>query len=171
VPERDAAQVPVVGIAGKPAFTVVHISKALMNKEIGFGRRFLNVIENHDISFEHMPSGIDTISVVIADDQLVDKLDGILDEMRRTLQPEDIQVFDDLALLTTVGVGMAHQVGIAARCFAALAAAQVNVRMISQGVNEINIVVGVDRGDFERAVRALYQAFVASHPEVVGSGE
>jgi aspartate kinase len=161
VAERDFGDRAVVGIAGRRDFTVLHIAKDLMNKELGFGRRVLAILERHGINFEHMPSGIDSMSVVMAEEDAAGKLDAVLDEVRRTLQPDNVWVAHDLALVTTVGEGMAFRVGIAARCFSALAAAGVNVRMITQGVAEVNIVVGVARDDFETAVRALYQAFVA----------
>mgnify|MGYP002347353505 CR=1 FL=1 len=160
LPTRDLLSTPVVGVAGRRDFTVIHISKAMMNKELGVGRRVLGVLETQGINFEHMPSGIDTMSVVVATEELADKLDDVIEELRRIIQPDDVQVYDDLALITTVGLGMAHQVGIASRCFGALSGAGINVRMISQGVAELNIIVGVQRDDFEPAVRALYEAFV-----------
>ncbi|MBI5831821.1 MAG: aspartate kinase [Armatimonadetes bacterium] len=160
LPTRDLAGTPVVGVAGRRDFTVIHISKAMMNKELGVGRRVLGVLETQGVNFEHMPSGIDTMSVVVATEELQDKLDDVIEEIKRVIQPDDVQVFDDLALITTVGLGMAHQVGIAGRCFGALAQHGINVRMISQGMAELNIIVGVQRDDFEEAVRALYEAFV-----------
>lgn len=161
VASRQPGSLPVVGIAGRPNFTVIHLAKAMMNKELGFGRRVLGILEARGINFEHLPSGIDSMSVVVASEEVEDKLDDVLDELRRTLQPDRIVVFDDLALLTTVGQGMDHRVGIASRLFGALAAAGINVRMISQGVAELNIIVGVNRHDLGPAVKALYKAFVA----------
>lgn len=160
VPHRDLEATPVVGVAGRKNFTAIHIAKAMMNKELGVGRRVLNALEAAGINFEHMPSGIDTMSVIVTNEELGDSLDRVVDEIRRTVQPDSLQVYTDLALITTVGLGMAFQVGISGRCFAALGAAGVNVRMISQGVAELNIIVGVACEDFERAVRALYEAFV-----------
>lgn len=160
VAKRDSSRTPVVGVAGKPSFSVIYLYKTLMNKEVGFGRRLLEVLEEHGINFEHTPTGIDSMSVVIADDELGDQADEVVTEMRQRLHVEQIDIHRDLALVTLVGVGMAYQVGIAARCFRALAEREINIRMINQGVSEINIIIGVDRSDFEEAVRALYEAFV-----------
>ncbi|MGE5599595.1 MAG: aspartate kinase, partial [Bacteroidota bacterium] len=161
---RDAEPVTgngaITGIAGRKDFTVIAVEKALMNAEIGFGRKLLSILETHGISFEHMPTGIDTISLVIADAQLHQKLETVLEEIRRLCRPDALEVYPDMALIATVGRGMAYTPGIAARLFAALGEAGVNVRMIDQGSSEINIIVGVATADFERAVRAIYRAFV-----------
>jgi len=161
---RDAEPVThtgaITGIAGRKNFTIIAIEKALMNAEIGFGRRLLAVLEANAIAFEHLPSGIDTISVVIADAQLHHKLDKVLEEIRRQCNPDTLEVYPDMALIATVGRGMAYTPGIAARLFDALGRANVNVRMIDQGSSEINIIVGVETRDFERAVDAIYHAFV-----------
>jgi len=162
VAERDAHGVPVVGIAGRKNFTVIYIYKHLMNKEVGFGRKVLELLLAHDISYEHTPTGIDSMSLVIDDDELGDKGEALRQDILERLKADECIVSADLALISTVGIGMAHQVGIAARCFTALAQAKVNVRMISQGVGELNIIVGVARDDFERAVKALYEAFVTA---------
>ena len=148
------------GIAGRKDFTVIAIEKALMNQERGFGRRVLNVLELHGISFEHMPSGIDTMSVVVQDKQLEGHLDRILEELEQECQPDTLEVYPNMALVATVGRGMNHTPGIAAKLFAALAAAEVNIRMIDQGSSEINIIVGVETAEFEKAVGAIYDAFV-----------
>lgn len=161
VSSRDSSRNPVVGIAGKDTFTVIHIAKSLMNKEVGFGRRVLAILEAHGISFEHVPTGIDSMSVVVSDEALGDKGEQVLDEIRRQLEPDQAALHSDLALLSIVGEGMDHQVGISGRCFQSLGRARVNVRMISQGIGEISIIVGVARSDFETAMRALYDAFVA----------
>jgi aspartate kinase len=150
----------ITGIAGKKGFTVVVIEKALMNKELGYGRRVLSVIEANGISFEHMPSGIDTLSLVIADRQLDGKLEKIIREIKAECAPDSVEVFPNMALVATVGRGMARTPGIAAKLFAALAKEKINVRMIDQGSSEINIIVGVENEDLERAVRAIYGAFV-----------
>jgi aspartate kinase len=161
VAERDDQGEPVVGIAGRSNFTVIYIYKHLMNKEIGFGRRVLELLLEHGINFEHMPTGIDSMSLVIDDEELGDRAETLRQDILERLDADECRVMQDLALISTVGIGMSHQVGIAARCFSALANAGVNVRMISQGVGELNIIVGVDRGDFGSAVAALYGAFVA----------
>jgi aspartate kinase len=150
----------ITGIAGKKGFTVIVIEKALMNKELGYGRRILTVLEANGISFEHMPSGIDTISLVIADRQLDRKLDKVTKEIKAECVPDSIEVFPNMALVATVGRGMAHTPGIAAKLFTALGKDGINVRMIDQGSSEINIIVGVENEDLERAVRSIYKAFV-----------
>lgn len=150
----------ITGIAGRKDFTVIAIEKALMNAEKGYGRRLLEVLEAHGVSFEHMPSGIDTISVVIADSQLKGKLKKVLEEIRIVCKPDSLEVSSNMAVLATVGRGMAHTPGMAARLFTALGNAGVNIRMIDQGSSELNIIVGVEADDFENAMRAIYHAFV-----------
>lgn len=149
----------ITGIAGHKGFTIIAIEKTLMHSETGYARKLLSVIEEHGISFEHMPSGIDTISVVIADSQLNNKLEKVLADIRRVCQPDAIDVFHDIALIATVGLGMAYTPGIAAKLFTALTG--INVRMIDQGSSEINIIVGVENKDFEEAMRRIYAAFVS----------
>lgn len=148
------------GIAGKRDFTVIAIEKALMNQERGFGRRVLNVLENSGINFEHMPSGIDTMSIVVQDTQLSGKLDHVLKQIRQECQPDVLEAHPNMALIATVGRGMTHTPGIAAKLFSALAKAEVNIRMIDQGSSEINIIIGVETADFERAIRTIYHAFI-----------
>ncbi|HUT65006.1 MAG TPA: aspartate kinase [Spirochaetota bacterium] len=160
---RDAEPVThkgtITGIAGKKHFTVIVIEKSLMNTEIGFGRRLLTVLEAHGISFEHMPSGIDTISLVIADQQLDHKLDKVIEEIHAECRPDAVEVYPNMALIATVGRGMIHTPGIASQIFTALYNSSINVRMIDQGSSEINIIVGVETEDFERAIRAIYSSF------------
>lgn len=162
IPSDGEATVPetITGIAGRKDFTVITIEKAMMNAEIGFGRRLLECLETNGISFEHMPSGIDTLSLVIADSQLNGKLDKVLEDIQVACKPDAYDVDPHMALIATVGRGMAHHPGMAAKLFAALGSAGVNIRMIDQGSSELNIIVGVDADDFENAVRAIYQAFV-----------
>jgi len=148
------------GIAGRKDFTVIAVEKAMMNQELGFGRRLLNVLESHGVCFEHMPSGIDTMSVVVADSQLDGKLDKVLEEIQQECHPDMLDAFPHMALIATVGRGMTHTPGSAAKLFGALADARVNIRMIDQGSSEINIIVGVETADFEKAVRAIYNTFV-----------
>ena len=150
----------ITGIAGRKDFTVIAVEKALMNTEIGFARRFLSILEANNISFEHMPSGIDTMSVVIADSQLAGKLDRVMQELRQECRPDALITYPHMALIATVGHGMAHRPGMAAKLFVALAKAKINIRMIDQGSSEINIIVGVETKDFEAAVRAIYASFV-----------
>ena len=164
VPSRQDTQ-PLVGIAGRSGFTMIYIEKALMNTQLGFGRRALEVFESHRVSWEHMPSAIDSMSIIVADEELrdesgTDKLPAILRELKRVLEPDRLETEKDLALIATVGQGMAHRVGVAGDLFVALKEAKVNVRMISQGASEINIIVGIAAGDYEHAVKAIYEAFV-----------
>jgi aspartate kinase len=148
------------GIAGRKDFTIIAVEKAMMNAEVGFGRRVLGALEAAGINFEHMPSGIDTLSVVVADSELDDKLDQVLEDIHSECHPDSIETFSNMALVATVGRGMAHTPGMAARVFSALAEAGVNIRMIDQGSSELNIIVGIEADDFEKAVAAIYETFV-----------
>lgn len=150
----------ITGIAGKKNFTVINIEKNKMNSEIGFGRKVLTAVEKNGLNFEHMPSGIDTLSVVIPDAQISDKLQKLIDDIYTSCAPDSIDVTTGLALIATVGRGMIRQVGIAANLFSALAHGGVNIRMIDQGSSELNIIVGVENADFEKAIKAIYHAFV-----------
>lgn len=158
--EPISLQGTITGIAGRRDFTVIAVEKAMMNAEVGFGRRLLTVLEANGISYEHTPSGIDTMSVIVSDQQLADKLDTVVDQIKMECQPDNLSVYPHMALIATVGRGMAHTPGMAAKLFTALADANVNVRMIDQGSSEINIIVGVENSDFETAVRAIYHKFV-----------
>ncbi len=162
----DTADLPragsITGIAGRKDFTVINVEKAMMNAELGFGRRVLHVLEDNGISFEHMPSGIDTLGVVVADAQLKGKLEEVLEKVRVEVEPDHIEIDRDMALIATVGRGMAHTPGMAAKLFGALGDAGINIRMIDQGSSELNIIVGVDAKDYEAAVRAIYAAFVGN---------
>ena len=149
----------VTGIAGNKDFTVINIYKNMMSTERGFVRRILSILEDFDISFEHMPSGIDTVSVVVSNKNLNGRIDEILDAFEKQLNPDTIDVYDDIALIATVGCGMSRRPGVSASLFTALADAGVNIRMIDQGSSEMNIIVGVGNKDFERAIRAIYDAF------------
>ncbi len=155
-----AHQGTITGIAGRKDFTVIALSKALMNAEVGFGRRVLGVLEANGVSFEHMPSGIDTMSVVVEDDQLNGNEEKIIEAIKAECEPDTIDLYPDMALIATVGRGMARTPGMAAKLFNALGAAGVNIRMIDQGSSEINIIVGVNMHEFETAMRAIYDAFV-----------
>jgi aspartate kinase len=159
VHHRDTKDRVVVGIAGKTGFTIIFVEKLLMNRQVGFGRRLFSILEAHGISFEHAPSGIDTMSVIVADSQLKGRTDRVLEDIKKQLEPDRVDITSGFALIATVGEGMAYRPGIAARLFAALANAGINIRVIDQGSSEINIIVGVETADFENAVRAIYQAF------------
>ena len=157
---REVDERAIIGVAGKPGFTTITLEKSLMNQQRGFGRRVLEVFEAHDVSWEHAPTGIDSMSIVSSDEQLDDKLPIIMDELKRILEPDSIEAYPNLALIATVGEGMAYRPGVAGTLFEALRNEGVNVRMISQGASEINIIVGVDDTECQRAIRAIYAAFV-----------
>ena len=150
----------ITGIAGHKNFTLLNIEKAMMNSELGFGRRVLGVLEELGISFEHLPTGIDTMSVVIADSEVEMHRSEIVERIRERCQPDSIEFTSGVALIATVGRGMVNRRGTASKLFRALAVADINVRMIDQGSSELNIIVGVDGKDFERAVSAIYYEFV-----------
>ncbi len=152
----------VTGIAGKKDFTVIYLEKSMMNGEIGFARKVLSVLEDHKICFEHMPSGIDTLSLVIESKYLTDGLlEQLLEEIRDAVHPDYVRVLENIALVATVGHGMASSIGTSARLFKALSDAGINVRMIDQGSSELNIIVGIDNDDYEKCVRAVYREFVS----------
>jgi len=150
----------VTGIAGHKDFTVIGIHKNMMANEIGFIKKILAILEEYKVSIEHIPSGIDTVSLVISNDYLGEKLGDLVEEFEKKLDADSIELFEDMSLIATVGQGMASVPGVAARLFTALTEAGVNIRMIDQGSSEMNIIVGVETKDFETAIRAIYKAFV-----------
>ena len=150
----------VTGIAGKKDFCTIFITKAMMNSEIGFGRKVLQAFEENNISFEHMPSGIDTMTIVVHADEFIDKEQSVVSAIHRLAEPDSVEIESGLALIAVVGRGMKSQRGTAGRIFSALAHANVNVKMIDQGSSELNIIIGVENRDFEKAVRAIYDIFV-----------
>ena len=158
--EDCPASTTITGIAGHKNFTLLSIEKAMMNSEIGFGRRVLQSIEDFGMSFEHLPTGIDTMCVILSDGELLGRRDQVIERIEETCHPDSIELTDGLALIATVGRGMVRQKGTAARLFSALAKADINIRMIDQGSSELNIIVGVDVEEFEKAVRAIYNEFV-----------
>ncbi len=158
--KRELTDDVTVGIAGRPNFTMLYIEKALMNQERGFGKKILEVVASHDISYDHTPSGIDTMSVVIRDEELDGKGEALLEDIRRAVKPDRTALITGLALIATVGEGMSHRIGVAAKLFNALATSGINVRIIDQGASEMNIIVGVETRDYKPAVRAIHKAFV-----------
>jgi aspartate kinase len=161
VPETDEVSEHILtGIAGRTGFSSVTIEKAMMNSELGLGRRVLQALEECGISFEHFPSGIDTMTIVVHEDEFMHKEQRVVSAIHRLAQPDSVEIESDLALIAVVGRGMKSMRGTAGRIFSALAHAQVNVRMIDQGSSELNIIIGVDNVDFEVAVRAIYDIFV-----------
>ncbi len=150
----------ITGIAGKKGFSVITIEKDMMNSEIGFGRKVLEVLEDNGISFEHLPSGIDNMSIVVSTDALSGRRDKVLSSMNRSVRADRISIEDNLALIAVVGRGMVKAKGTAARVFDALASADINIRMIDQGSSEISIIVGIEEKDFNGALDAIYKEFV-----------
>ena len=150
----------ITGIAGRRDFCAVLIYKDLMNSEIGFGRKVLQAFEDNEISFEHMPSGIDTMTIVVHEDEFIEKEQKVVSAIHRLAKPDSIEIESDLALIAVVGRGMKSTRGTAGRIFSALAHAHVNVRMIDQGSSELNIIIGVENKDFETALQAIYDIFV-----------
>lgn len=150
----------ITGIAGKKGFCAINIEKDMMNSELGFGRKILEVLENNNISFEHLPSGIDTMTVLVNENSLNGKAERILNDIKNAVNPDHIELEHNIALLAIVGRGMRRQRGTAARVFAALAHARINVKMIDQGSSELNIIVGVSDNDFEEAMKCIYAIFV-----------
>ncbi len=163
VPSRKSTDTPVVGIAAMENVCCIYLSKYLMNRQIGFGRRLLQILEAEEISFEHVPSGIDNMSVVIREENLpAEKEKRVIEQIRQILAPEDISVERGLALIMVVGEGMRHTVGVASRATSALAGAAVNIEMINQGSNEVSMMFGIKSEDMETAVQALYVEFFDS---------
>lgn len=150
----------ITGIAGKKGFCSVNIEKDKMNSEVGFGRKVLQAFEDNDISFEHMPSGIDTMTIIVHQDEFIEKEQSVVSEINRLTHPDSIDIESDLALIAVVGRGMKAAKGTSGRIFSALAHANVNVKMIDQGSSELNIIIGVKNEDFENAIRAIYNIFV-----------
>ncbi len=157
---RENSHGIITGIAGSKDFVVVALYKNMMSSERGFVRRILGILDDYAIDFEHLPSGIDTVSVVMAKSQIGGRLEDVLEEFRSRLRPDSIDVIEDTALIATVGHRMSARTGTSAKLFTALADAGVNIRMIDQGSSEMNIIVGVDNKDFEKAIRAIYDSFV-----------
>ncbi len=151
----------VTGISGKKNFTVIFIEKSLMNSEVGFMRKVLTVVEQEGVPVEHVPSGIDTMSLVVATEALDGKLEKIIEGIKRAVQPDTVRVIENIALISTVGHGMSSSVGTSARLFNAIAAAGINIKMIDQGSSELNIMVGVANDDYERCIKAIYCEFFA----------
>ncbi len=150
----------ITGIAGKKGFCSINIEKDMMNAEIGFGRRVLEVFEKNGISFEHVPSGIDTMTVFVHQSEFVEKEQKVLAGIHKLAEPDTIEMESDLALIAVVGRGMKATRGTAGRIFSALAHSNVNVKMIDQGSSELNIIIGVKNEDFENAIKAIYNIFV-----------
>ena len=152
----------ITGIAGKKGFCSINVEKAMMNSEVGFGRKVLQVFENYGISFEHMPSGIDTMTIFVHQSEFEEYEQSVIAGIHRAVEPDFVEMESDLALIAVVGRGMKATRGTAGRIFSALAHARVNVKMIDQGSSELNIIIGVKNGDFEAAIKAIYDIFVTA---------
>ncbi len=160
VATRDHRERPVAGIAGDTGFCSINVSKYLMNREIGFGRRLLQILEDEGISYEHTPSGIDNMSVILREEQLAGDVERrVLDRIVKELRVDEVSIERDLALIMVVGEGMEQSVGIAAKATAAFARANVNIEMINQGSSEVSMMFGVKADAVEKAVRALYEVY------------
>lgn len=150
----------VTGVAGKQDFTVIFLEKSMMNGEVGFAAKVLGVLSRYGVSFEHLPTGIDTLSVVIDNHYLQGGiLEKIVEDIRREVHPDSVRTHEGIALVATVGHGMANTIGTSARLFKALSDAGINVIMIDQGSSELNIIVGVDNADCAGCIRAIYREF------------
>ncbi|MDR2025767.1 MAG: aspartate kinase [Hungatella sp.] len=152
----------ITGIAGKKGFCSINIEKAMMNAEVGFGRKVLEVFEKYGISFEHMPSGIDTMTIFVHQSEFEEYEQSVIAGIHRAVEPDFLEMESDLALVAVVGRGMKATRGTAGRIFSALAHARVNVKMIDQGSSELNIIIGVKNSDFEEAIKAIYDIFIST---------
>ncbi len=158
--ESNDSPYTITGIAGTKGFVTVSIEKDMMNSEKGFGRKVLEVFEKHGMSFEHMPSGIDTMSVIVHKAEFEKAETAVIEALKRAVNPDHIEIDRDVALLAVVGRGMKSQRGTAARIFASLAHNNINIKMIDQGSSELNIIVGISEEDFEASIRAVYDIFI-----------
>ena len=149
----------ITGIAGRKDFTVINMYKNQMSDLRGFIRKIAAIFEEHDIPIEHMPSGVDTLSIVVSNSYLGEGIEDIIEDIRNQLKPDTLDYQEDVALIATVGHGMSSRMGTAAKLFTSLAEANVNIKMIDQGSSEMNIIVGVENSDFETSVKAIYGAF------------
>ncbi len=152
----------ITGIAGKKGFCSINVEKAMMNSEVGFGRKVLQVFEDYGISFEHMPSGIDTMTIFVHQPEFEEYEQSVIAGIHRAVEPDFVEMESDLALIAVVGRGMKATRGTAGRIFSALAHARVNVKMIDQGSSELNVIIGVKNADFEDAIKAIYDMFIMS---------
>ena len=160
----DAGDTPckytITGIAGKKGFSAINIEKDMMNSELGFGRKVLEVLEDNKVNFEHIPSGIDTMSIIVSTASIAGREDKIIEMIKEEVNPDHIEIEHDVALIAVVGRGMRKTRGTSGRIFSALAHARVNVKMIDQGSSELNVIIGVAEEDFETATKAIYDMFV-----------
>lgn len=150
----------ITGVAGKADFSAIYIDKSMMNSELGFARRVLQILERHNILLEHMPSGIDAITVILDSSQVEpEEMNAVLREIKEELAPDNLEYVNGIALIAAVGHGIKDNKGTASRVLSALARADINIRMIDAGTSELNIIVGVEKEDCEKAIRAIYKEF------------
>ena len=159
---RESLGHTITGIAGKKGFSTINIEKAMMNNELGFGMKVLNVLYQNGISFEHMPSGIDTMSITVDSAKLEPVREKVLAEIRREVNPDHLEIEDNIAILAVVGRRMKNTRGTVARVFAAMAHARINVKLIDQGSSELNVIIGVSESDLPEAIRRIYDMFINS---------
>ncbi|MBR0537333.1 MAG: aspartate kinase [Clostridia bacterium] len=157
--KSNSVDTVITGIAGKKGITALHVEKEMMNSEVGFGRKVLSVLENYNVPFEHLPSGIDTMSVLVTNKSIEEFKGAITADMVKAVNPDSITLVENLALIAVVGRGMVNTEGVAARTFTALAEANVNIRMIDQGSSELNIIIAVEEKNLNRAIEAIYNEF------------
>ena len=162
---RESLNHTITGIAGKKGFSTINIEKAMMNNEAGFGMKVLKVLYDNDLSFEHMPSGIDTMSITLSSDKLAPVREKVLSELRKAVNPDHIEIEDGIALLAVVGRRMKNTRGTVARIFASMAHARINVKMIDQGSSELNVIIGVSENDLPEAIRRIYDMFINSEKQ------
>ena len=162
VSEDEFNKYTITGIAGKKGFAAINIEKAMMNSELGFCRKVLEVLERNGISIEHMPSGIDTLSLIFPYGQIEGKEDEVIAQIRKAVAPDHIELEKGIAILAVVGRGMIRTRGTAARIFASMAHARINVKMIDQGSSELNVIIAIGESDFEEAIRKIYEMFINS---------
>lgn len=157
--EKELSKRVITGIAGKKGYSIIYIEKSMMNSELGFVRKVLAVLEYYNISIEHLPTGIDTMSIVIPDNELAGKEDVVIERIKKVVDPDHIEIKSGISLIATVGHGMSYKPGSASTLVGALAKEKINIRMIDQGSSEMNIIVGIATSDYEKAINAIYQAF------------
>ena len=162
VSDDELNKYTITGIAGKKGFAAINIEKAMMNSELGFCRKVLSILEDFNISIEHMPSGIDTLSLIFPYSNIEGKEDEVISKIRKAVSPDHIELEKGIAMLAVVGRGMRRTRGTAARIFASMAHARINVKMIDQGSSELNIIIGIGEEDFNEAIRRIYDMFINS---------
>ncbi|MCR5730230.1 MAG: aspartate kinase [Ruminococcus sp.] len=159
---KESLNHTITGIAGKKGFSTINIEKAMMNNETGFGMKVLQVLYENGLSFEHMPSGIDTMSITLSTEKLAPVREKVLSGLRKAVQPDHLEIEDGIAMLAVVGRRMKNTRGTVARIFASMAHARINVKLIDQGSSELNVIIGVSESDLPEAIRRIYDMFINS---------